>query len=57
MDWAVRWPEFYRHTTEYRRVFRTNRFHDAADVLTGIVEREVVHKKNNTLKKIRYSIP
>ncbi len=40
-DWAVRWSEFYREITLYRRTFRANRNHDAADVLTGIIEREI----------------
>jgi hypothetical protein len=39
-DWATRWPELYAHLMTYRRDFRSNRWHDAADVLTGIVERE-----------------
>ena len=39
--WNMRWPEFYAHLTTYRRLFRANRHDDAADVLTGIVEREV----------------
>ena len=38
--WSQLWPEMYAHLTTYRRQFRTNRWHDAADVLTGIVERE-----------------
>lgn len=38
--WAQRWPELYAHLMGYRRDFGTNRWHDAADVLTGIVERE-----------------
>jgi predicted phage terminase large subunit-like protein len=36
--WEQRWPEFYHHLTTYRRLYRANRWHDAADVLTGIVE-------------------
>ena len=40
-DWAERWSDFHNHLTTYRRVFRSNRWHDAADVLTGIVEREL----------------
>ena len=39
-DWAQRWPEFYAHLTTFRRLFKANRHDDAADVLTGIVERE-----------------
>ncbi len=38
--WRERWPELYAHLTTYRRQFRSNRWHDAADVATGIVERE-----------------
>lgn len=49
-DWVSRWPEFARDILTYRRKLRTNRWHDAPDVLTGIVEREI----NGTLsKKIR----
>ncbi len=44
-DWAVRWPEMYRHLTSYRRMFGSNRWHDAPDVLTGIVEREVLDRR------------
>ncbi len=39
--WHLRWPELYAHLTTYRRLFRANRWHDAADALTGVVEREV----------------
>ena len=40
IDWAQRWPQFYHHLSTYRRLFRANRLHDAADVLTGIIEKE-----------------
>lgn len=49
-DWGARWPDFYNHLLIYRRMFKMNRWHDAADVLTGIIEREVVEP---TVKKIR----
>ena len=39
--WHLRWPEFYAHLTTYKRLFRANRHDDAADAITGIVEREV----------------
>lgn len=39
--WNLRWPEFYTNLTTYRRLFKANKHDDAADVLTGIVEREV----------------
>ena len=38
--WQSRWFELFNHLTTYRRSFRSNRWHDAADVITGIVERE-----------------
>lgn len=49
-DWASRWPDFHNHLATYRRLFRSNRWHDAPDVLTGIVEREVMRSAQ---KKIR----
>ena len=30
-----------QHLTTYRWKFRANRWHDAADVVTGLVEREI----------------
>lgn len=39
--WHKLWPEFYSHLTTYRRLFRSNRHDDAADAITGVVEREV----------------
>ena len=44
--WQLRWPELHNHLTTYRRTFHSNRWHDAADVITGIVERET----RNTFK-------
>lgn len=41
VDWVARWPEFAHDLLSYRRIFRTNRWHDAPDVLTGIAEREI----------------
>jgi predicted phage terminase large subunit-like protein len=56
-DWAIRWPAFTYHVTTYRRLFRANRWHDAADVLTGIVEKElpdlVTRKK---ISAVRFSV-
>ena len=43
--WAQRWPDMYAHLMGYRRDFNSNRWHDAADVLTGIVEQEAVFEK------------
>ncbi len=42
--WKQRWEALYSHLTTYRRTFRSNRWHDAADVITGIIEAEVKDK-------------
>ena len=52
--WAREWPELYAHLTTYRRLFRTNRWHDAADVVTGIVERETTGRRGGRLRGIRF---
>lgn len=41
LDWRIRWPDFYGDLTAYKRMYRANRWHDAPDVLTGIVEKEI----------------
>lgn len=51
-DWKIRFPEFYTHLATYRRQFRANRWHDAADVLTGIIEQENTPK--NKIKSIKF---
>ena len=43
--WAQCWPDMYAHLMGYKRDFNSNRWHDAADVLTGIVEQESVYEK------------
>ena len=48
--WATRWAEMYAHLMTYRRDFRSNRWHDAPDVLTGIVEREGSATAQNHMK-------
>ena len=47
IDWRERWPELAAHLCSYNRRFRSNRWHDAPDVLTGIVESEC----SQTVKK------
>ncbi len=37
--WETRWPVFYNHVTKYKRLFRANRYDDAPDTLTGIIEK------------------
>lgn len=56
-DWRQRWPELYRHVVTYRRVFTSNRWHDAPDVLTGIVEREVLDRLDRRLRRISFVGP
>ncbi|MBP3290521.1 MAG: phage terminase large subunit [Alistipes sp.] len=53
--WSQRWPEMYAHLTTYRREFRSNRWHDAADVLTGIVEREVVDRRRSRVLHVGFN--
>ncbi len=45
-DWRHRWSELAAHLTTYRRDYRSNRWHDAADVITGVVERETLNAKS-----------
>lgn len=52
--WAVMWPELHRHLTTYRRLFSANRWHDAADVVTGIVEREVIDRHERRVRRISF---
>ena len=52
--WHVRWPELYAQLTTYRRQFRSNRWHDAADVVTGIVEREVSDRSRRKVRGVRF---
>lgn len=49
-DWAARWSDFYAHVSTYRRLYNSNRWHDAPDVLTGIVEREVLEAAGKRIK-------
>ncbi len=39
--WHLLWPEFYAHLTTFKRLIRANTHDDAADAITGIIEREV----------------
>lgn len=37
-NWDLRFPEFYTHITEFKKVFSANKHDDCADCLTGVVE-------------------
>ena len=39
-DWHIRWPEFYKAVTKYKKLFQANKHDDAPDAMTGIVETE-----------------
>ena len=52
--WQQRWPELYAHLTTYRRKFRANRWHDAPDVVTGIVECEATNGGRRKIKGVRF---
>lgn len=39
--WETRYPKFYRSVTEFLRKFDANDHDDAADMLTGIYEKEI----------------
>ncbi|MCD7970643.1 MAG: phage terminase large subunit [Alistipes sp.] len=54
-DWRLRWPTLYTHLATYRRLFRANRWHDAPDVLTAIIETEVIPQSAKRIKKITYT--
>lgn len=51
-DWAIRFPLFFAHLTEYKRIFRANAHDDAPDALTGVIETEFTNKRRTT----RYAI-
>ena len=52
--WHHRWPKFYQHLVTYRRLFRANRHDDAADALTGVVEREVTSRQGGKWQRARF---
>ncbi len=41
-DWFLRWPKFYNDLVKYKKLFKANKFDDAPDTLTGIVEIETI---------------
>lgn len=42
--WECKWPEFYKVVVRYKRDFSANKYHDASDVLTGIIEKEILQE-------------
>lgn len=39
-DWYARWPIFYKHITQFKRLFKANKHDDAPDTITGIIEHD-----------------
>ena len=39
-DWHIRWPQFYKDVTKYKKEFSANKRDDAPDCMTGIIETE-----------------
>lgn len=52
--WKQTWSELYAHLSNYRRDFKSNRWHDAADVLTGIVEHEAVMQRPTKIHRVGF---
>ncbi len=52
--WAQEHPELHAHLTTYRRRFRANRWHDAADALTGVVECETSDRERGRVRGVRF---
>lgn len=46
IDWKTRWPIFAQHLSNYKRIFRANKYDDAADTITGIIETEYTRVEN-----------
>lgn len=42
-DWALRFPDFYNDISKYKKLFKANKFDDAPDTLTGIIEEEKIN--------------
>ncbi len=52
--WQQRWQSLAAHLITYRRSYRANRWHDAADVLTGVVEREFTAKGSSAKSHTKF---
>jgi len=49
LNWEGRWPEFASHIKGYRRNFKSNKYNDGADALTGVLEHSGVSVGENAL--------
>ncbi len=53
-NWQQKWPEFHHAITTTRREIAANKHDDAADTITGIVEKEAENKPRKSAK-IKFS--
>lgn len=44
IDWSSRWPEFYKAIKLFKRIYSANKYKDAPDALTGIIEKNVLQR-------------
>ena len=51
--WQVRWPGFAAELASFRRNFRANAHDDAADTLTGIVEKEL-YQQGSRIRRVGF---
>ncbi len=52
--WPQRWPDMYAHLMGYKRDFNSNRWHDAADVITGIIEQESTFERTARISRFGF---
>lgn len=48
--WSYKYPIFYKHITEYKRLFKANKYDDGPDALTGVYEKNAMTKKRRGVK-------
>jgi predicted phage terminase large subunit-like protein len=48
-DWHIRWPEFYKDVTKYKKEFSANKFDDGPDAMTGVIETEIKPKRTTRI--------
>ena len=52
-DWSDRFPVFYNHVINFLRNFSSNAHDDPEDCLTGIVEKEILQRRQKRGVKLR----
>lgn len=52
IGWKQKHPEAYRVLKTYKKLFKANKHDDLADVLTSMVEKEIVQTKKSGIKRV-----